>query len=80
VKVREPHFKVFPEFVEASYLRRYELFCRKLVRERHYTSAAFLTSSSHKGQSGEYTIPAEDLSLAQFARSLVAHVSSFGGT
>jgi hypothetical protein len=80
VKVREPHFKVFPEFVEASYMRRYELFCRKLVRERHYTSAAFLTSSSNSGRSGEYAIPAEDLSLAQFARSLVAHVSSFGGT
>lgn len=80
VKVREPHFKVFPEFVEASYMRRYELFCRKLMRERHYTSAAFLTSSSRDGQSGEYTIPAEDLSLEQFARSLAAHVSSFGET
>lgn len=28
VKVYEPHFKVFPEFVWASYCRRYELFCR----------------------------------------------------
>ena len=30
VSLQEPHFKVFPEFVGAS-LRRYELFCRKLV-------------------------------------------------
>src|SRR3990170_3972653 len=36
VRVQEPHFRVFPEFVNASYARRYELFCRKLVRERHY--------------------------------------------
>jgi len=33
VKVREPHFKVFQEFVGASYMKRYELFCRKLVLE-----------------------------------------------
>ena len=48
VKVQEPHFKVFPEFVGASYLRRYELFCRKLVLERHYTAAAFISSTSRR--------------------------------
>jgi len=46
VKVQEPHFKVLPEFVDASYARRYELLCRKLVRERHYNAAALLTSKS----------------------------------
>jgi hypothetical protein len=35
VSVKEPHFKVFHEFNQASYLRRYELFCRKLILERH---------------------------------------------
>ncbi len=44
VKVHESHFKVFPEFVGASYMRRYEIFCRKLVLERHYTAAAFVSS------------------------------------
>ncbi|MEA1871312.1 MAG: PaeR7I family type II restriction endonuclease [Candidatus Bipolaricaulota bacterium] len=78
VKVREPHFKVFPEFVGASYMKRYELFCRKLVLERHYTSTAFITSDRVRGESGEYKTPAEDLSLQKFARTLVAHVSSFG--
>jgi len=28
VRVQEPHFRVFPEFVDASYAKRYELFCR----------------------------------------------------
>ena len=45
VSVQEPHFKVFPEFNGASYIRRYELFCRKLVLERHYTASAFITST-----------------------------------
>ena len=77
VKVKEPHFSVFPEFVGASYMRRYELFCRKLILERHYTSAAFITSRATTGDDGEYTIPADDLSVERFARTLVAHVSSF---
>ena len=80
VKVREPHFKVFPEFVGASYMKRYELFCRKLVLERHYTSTAFITSDRVRGESGEYKTPTEDLSLQRFAKTLVAHVSSFGGS
>ena len=47
VKVREPHFKVFPEFIGASYMKRYELFCRKLILERHYTSSSFITSTNY---------------------------------
>jgi hypothetical protein len=78
VKVREPHFKVFPEFVGASYTKRYEIFCRKLILERHYTSAAFITSDRVRGETGEYTTPADDLSLQRFAKVLVAHVSCFG--
>lgn len=77
VGVSEPHFKVFPEFVGASYMKRYEIFCRKLVLERHYSAAAFLTSSSQEGLKGSYTTPAADLSLERFAKMLVAHVTTF---
>lgn len=78
VRVPEPHFKVFPEFVGASYIRRYELFCRKLVLERHYTASAFITSRSQQGLRGRYKTPARDLSLERFAKLLVAHATSFG--
>ena len=77
VKVKEPHFKVFPEFVNASYAKRYELFCRKLVRERHYNTAAFLTSDQTTGLDGKFNAPADDLAFLQFAKSLVAHVSAY---
>jgi len=77
VKVKEPHYKVFPEFVGASYLQRYELFCRKLMLERHYTSTAFITSNRETGLQGRYVTPAPDISLDQFARTLIASVSSF---
>jgi len=77
VRVKEPHFKVFPEFVGASYMKRYELFCRKLILERHYTSASFMTSDSENGLDGVCEEPAKDLSFSIFAKSLVSHVGVF---
>lgn len=76
VSVRQPHFKVVPEFIGASYMRRYELFCRKLVLERHYTASAFITSSLRDGIDGSYDTPSNDLSIERFARTLIAHVSA----
>jgi len=77
VRVKEPHFKVFPEFVGASYMKRYELFCRKLVLERHYTSASFITSDSETGLNGVFKEPADDLSFSIFLKSLISHVGAF---
>lgn len=78
VRVKEPHFKVFPEFVNASYSKRYELFCRKLIRERHYNVASFILSDRQKGLKGEYNEPADDLTFEIFAKSLVTHASVYG--
>lgn len=77
VRVKEPHFKVFSEFEKASYAKRYELFCRKLVRERHYNVASFLWSDGDSGLRGHYKEPAEDLTFELFARSLIAHVGAY---
>jgi hypothetical protein len=76
VRIQEPHFRVFPEFTGSSYAKRYELLCRKLVRERHYSAAAFITSRSDSGMDGGYNEPAPDLSTFSFARLLAAHVQS----
>lgn len=78
VKAKEPHFEVFQEFKDASYAKRYELFCRKLIRERHYSSTAFLMSDREKGVKGHYHEPGEDLRFELFARSLIAQASAFG--
>jgi hypothetical protein len=79
VGVKEPHFKVFSEFRDSSYAKRYELFCRRLVLERHYDCSAFLMSNSVKGIKGDYSEPASDLTFQTFANSLVAHVAAFSG-
>jgi hypothetical protein len=78
VKVQEPHFKVFPEFINASYAKRYELFCRKLVRERHYTASSFILSSKSSGIKGEFTEPASDLNFELFVRSMIGQLTAFG--
>ena len=75
VSVQEPHFEVFPEFKTASYARRYELLCRKLVRENLYSMAAFLLSQAKTGARGAYSEPAPDLAFSALVRSLVAHVA-----
>lgn len=77
VRVREPHFHVLPEFVGSSYLQRYELFCRKLVLERHYTASAFITSNRETGLLGSFSEPADDLRFIQFAKRLVAHIGAY---
>jgi hypothetical protein len=79
VGVKEPHFKVFEEFRNSSYAKRYELFCRRLVLERHYDSASFLLSEAQAGLKGDFTEPAADLAFQKFAQSLVAHVAAFSG-
>ena len=79
VGVKQPHFKVFPEFRNSSYAKRYELFCRRLVLERHYDCSAFFMSDPEKGLKGDYSEPASDLSFQSFANSLVAHVAAFSG-
>jgi hypothetical protein len=72
VRAREPHFKVFPEFKDASYAKRYEILLTKLVRERLYDSACFLMSNATDGLKGLYKEPAPELSFQNFVESLLA--------
>jgi Restriction endonuclease XhoI len=72
VQAREPHFKVFPEFKEASYAKRYEILLTKLVRERLYDAACFLMSNAQQGSDGFYREPNAELAFQNFVGSLIA--------
>jgi hypothetical protein len=76
VKAREPHFKVFPEFKDASYGKRYEILLTKLVRERLYDSACFLLSDAKGGPKGNYREPDPELTFEKFIASLLARAIS----
>lgn len=76
VAVQEPHFPVFPEFKEASYARRYEILCAKLVRERLYDGACLIMSRKSTGLGGEYREPNTEVGVLRFSRSIVAHMGA----
>ena len=80
VGVAEPHFSVFEEFRDASYAKRYEILCQKLVRERLYDAACFLLSSETSGLKGQYKEPSVELSFARFVASLTAHAGAYAKT
>jgi len=76
VGVREPHFKVLPEFQGTSYAQRYEILCRKLVRERKYNAACFLMSAKGDADRKQnYVEPADDLSAKVFLKGLLTHTA-----
>lgn len=72
----EPHFQVFPEFKDASYQRRYELFCERLIQEKLYHGACFMTSPREGGQAGEYAEPVDALSFGRFVKGLLGHLAA----
>jgi hypothetical protein len=80
VRAREPHFKVFPEFKDASYAKRYEVRLTKLVRERLYDAACFLMSNAIDGVEGLYREPAEELNFQNFIASLLAKAIAIAKT
>lgn len=68
VGVSQPMFPVEAIFVDASYKKRYEIFCRRLVLERLYDAACFATSSADPGTS--ISEPANDLTFANFVAAI----------
>jgi hypothetical protein len=76
VKPVQPHFKVFPEFIGASYAKRYDILLTKLVRQELYDAACFLLSPQVGGHEGEYKEPNPELSFRLFIASLVGHASA----
>jgi hypothetical protein len=76
VKTSSPHFPVFPEFSGASYRDRYAILIEKLLRDRLYDGACFLTSSAASGVGGDYSEPHPELTFARFVAPLLARVAS----
>ncbi len=74
VRVKEPHFSVFDEFKNTSYAQRYEILCRRLIREKLYDAACLILSSRDQGEEGIYSITADDIGIERFAASLYSHI------
>jgi hypothetical protein len=78
VSNKEPHFQVDPVFDGASYAKRAEVLCRRLVRERLYDAACLLLSTNEEPT--RITEPAEDLSFKRLLAAIQGHVVTFLGS
>lgn len=78
VSNKEPYFKVDPEFVGASYSKRYELLCRRLVLDRLYRAACLTMATNEAATKIHY--PAEDLNFTRFVAALRGHAVAFLGS
>ncbi len=76
VKHNSPHFPAFEEFNGASYLKRYNLLCQKLTKERLYTTASVISSPRSACNSGEYSELSSITGLKAFFSSLAGHVAA----
>lgn len=76
VRDASPHFPVFPEFQGASYLKRYDILCQRLIQEQLYTTACVISSPRTAVQSGEYKEVSEMTGLKAFVASLAGHCAA----
>jgi hypothetical protein len=76
VKDQSPHFQVFNEFVGASYQKRYDLLCQRLVQEQLYTAAAVLASPRSAVADGAYVELSAMTGLRSFVAGLAGHAAT----
>lgn len=76
VRDRSPHFPVFAEFQNASYLDRYHLLCRKLMQEQLYTAATTIASPRTAIKDGQFKCEDELTSLKNFVSTFAGHIAA----
>lgn len=75
VAARSPHFPVFVEFKNASYLQRYDLLCQRMIQEQLYTTTAVVAAQRSAVNTGNFTELSSMTSLKAFVSSLAGHVA-----
>lgn len=76
VRDSSPHFPVFEEFKGASYLKRYDLLCQRLVQEQLYTTAAIVAAERSAVDTGNFKNLSDMTSLKTFITALAGHAAS----
>lgn len=76
VKDKSPHFPVSAEFQNASYLKRYDVLCQRLMQEQLYSSAAVIASPREAITTGKFSDLSDMTSLKTFVSSLAGHVAA----
>lgn len=75
IRSAEPYFKIDPVFQGASYAKRYEVLCERLVLERKYNATCLALAT--RASDTRITFPAKSLSFRRFAAGLEGHARAF---
>jgi hypothetical protein len=70
--LRQPHLGADEAFDGASYARRYELLCERMMQKGIVDGGAFILTEGY----GHVAEPNSDINFLSFARGLVAHIRS----
>lgn len=76
VRDTSPHFPVFEEFKGASYLKRYDVLCQRLVKENLYNATAVLATPRTASDTGEFKELSELTSFRRFISTFAAHIAA----
>lgn len=76
VKDASPHFPVFKDFQGASYLKRYDILCQRLIKEQLYTSAALMASPRSASGDGKFSELSDLTSLKAFVTTFAGHIAA----
>lgn len=76
VKDKSPHFPVFPEFVGASYQKRYDILCQRLALEQLYSAAAVIATPRTAVADGAYSELSEMTGLRSFMAALAGNIAT----
>jgi type II restriction enzyme len=76
VRDSSPHFPVFEDFQGASYLKRYDLLCSRLVQEQLYTAATIIASERSAAETGDYSQLSAMTGLKPFVTAFAGHIAA----
>jgi len=75
VRDKSLHFPVFSEFQGASYLKRYDVLCQRLVQEQLYTAASVIATPRDAIDSGVYAELSQLTGLKNFITSFAGYIA-----
>ena len=76
VRDNSPHFAIFDDFKDASYLKRYDILCQRLIQEQLYTCATIIAAQRNAGKSGKFTELSPMTNLKTFVTTLAGHIAA----
>ena len=76
VRDASPHFDVFPEFEGASYLKRYDVLCQRLIQEQLYSVASVITSKRDASRTGAFGELSDMTNLNAFVVAIAGHMAT----